>query len=303
MTNHEFRERLIKKLQERMPDAVILPQDTKKNNGVVFSSIIIRDNSSNMAPCICTEGLYYDYQNGHKDMDGVIDSVLELYEKIKPEESFDVSKVLDYSKARYNLNGRLVNTEKNRELLKELPHRDFFDLSLLYFVDVTHDGDLGCASIRVTNDHMKMWGLTEDDLYRQFRENMEQDDRRELLPIADVLAEAEGCLPENTGAAYDDMCMMPMYVLSNTRKLDGAVEILNERAMEKAAETIGDDFYILPSSIHETILIPAMGNWDRVDELAAMVSCVNSSEVLDIEILSNHVYRYCRQSRQVELAA
>lgn len=303
MTNHEFRERLIKKLQERMPDAVILPQDTKKNNGVVFSGIIIRDNSSNMAPCICTEGLYYDYQNGHKDMDGVIDSVLELYEKIKPEESFDVSKVLDYSKARYNLNGRLVNTEKNRELLKELPHRDFFDLSLLYFVDVTHDGDLGCASIRVTNDHMKMWGLTEDDLYRQFRENMEQDDRSELLPIADVLAEAESCLPENTGAAYDDMCMMPMYVLSNTRKLDGAVEILNERAMEKAAETIGDDFYILPSSIHETILIPAMGNWDRVDELAAMVSCVNSSEVLDIEILSNHVYRYCRQSRQVELAA
>lgn len=303
MTNHEFRERLIKELQERMPGTVISPQDTKKNNGVVFSCIIIQDNSSNMAPCICTEGLYYDYQNGHKDMDGVIDSVLELYGKIKPEESFDVSKVLDYTKARYNLNGRLVNTEKNRELLKELPHRDFFDLSLLYFVDVTHDGDLGCASIRVTNDHMKMWGVTEDDLYRQFRENMEQDDRSELLPIADVLAEEADCLPENMGAAGDDVCRMPMYVLSNTRKLDGAVEILNERAMEKAAETIGDDFYILPSSIHETILIPAMGNWDRVDELAALVSCVNSSEVLDIEILSNHVYRYCRQSRRIEFAA
>ncbi len=301
MTKNEFRERLIKELQERMPGTVISPQDTKKNNGVVFAGIIIRDNSSNVAPCICTEGLYYDYQNGHKNMDGVIDSVLELYGKIKPEESFDVSKVLDYSKARCNLKGRLINTEKNRELLKELPYRNFFDLSLIYFVDVTQDADPGCASIRVTNTHMEMWRVTEEDLYRQFRENMEQDDRSELLPIADLLAEV--CLPENMGAVCDDMCMVPMYVLSNTRKLDGAVEILNERAMEKAAETIGDDFYILPSSIHETILIPAMGNWDRVDELAAMVSCVNSSEVLDIEVLSNHVYRYCRQSRQIELAA
>lgn len=303
MTNHEFRERLIKELQERMPDVVIFPQDTKKNNGVVFSSIIIQDNRSNMAPCICTEGLYYDYQNGHKDMDGVIDSVLELYGQIKPEESFNVSEVLDYSKARFNLNCRLVNTEKNRELLTEVPHRNFFDLSLIYFVDVTHDGDSGCASIKVTNAHMEMWDVTEDDLYRQFRENMEKDDRSELSSVADILANMAGCLPGQMDTVPDDIRMMPMYVLSNTRKLDGAVEILNKRAMEKAAGIIGDDFYILPSSIHETILIPVAGKEDGADELAAMVSCVNRSEVPDTEILSEHVYRYCRQSRQIELAA
>lgn len=303
MTNNEFRERLIKGLQDRMPDAVIVPQDTKKNNGVVFSSIIIQDNSSNMAPCICTEDMYYDYQNGYTDMDGVIESVLKIYEQSKPKEDFNVSEFLDYSIACHNLKGRLVNTEKNRELLKELPHRNFIDLSLVYFVDVTRDGDLGCASIRVTNDHIKMWNVTEEDLYRQFKENMEQDDRSKLQSIIDVLAEGASCLQGEMDEVRENMCMMPMYVLSNTRKLDGAVEILNNRAMEKAAETIGDDFYILPSSIHETILVPVMGNEDGADQLAEMVSCVNHSQVLDTEVLSNHVYRYCRKSRQIELAA
>ena len=139
MTNHEFREKLIQELQKRMPGAVIFPRDTKKNNGVVFSGIIIRDNSSNVAPHICTDGLYYDCQNGDKDMDGVIDSVLEVYEKIKPEESFNVSEILDYSKARSKLNGRLVNTEKNSGALTELPHRVF-----QYPGDKCAYGKVGC---------------------------------------------------------------------------------------------------------------------------------------------------------------
>lgn len=303
MTNYEFREKLIEELQARMPDTVISPKDITKNNGVVFHSIIIRNNSSNVAPCICTDGLYYDYQNKYKDMDGVIDSVLEIYGEIKPGESFPVSEVLDYSKARFNLSGRLVNTEKNGEALTELPHRNFFDLSLTYFVDITCDGDEGCASIQVTNAQMEHWGVTEDDLYRQFQERMEQDDRSRMQPVSDVLAEMKDCIPEEERELCTNMGAMPIYVLSNTRKLNGAVEILNKRAMEKAAETIGDDFYILPSSIHETILVPVMGHEGGADKLAEMVSCINYLEVSDIEVLSNHVYRYCRQGRRIELAA
>ncbi len=303
MTNHEFREKLIKELQKRMPDTDIFPQDTKKNNGVVFSGITIRDNSSNVAPHICTDGLYYDCQNGDKDMDGVIDSVLEVYEKIKPEESFNVSEILDYSKARSKLNGRLVNTEKNSGALTELPHRNFFDLSLTYFVDITRDGDEGCSSIQVTNAHMEKWDVTEDDLYEQFKESMEQNDRSRMQPVMDALAEVANRSPEEVKALCGNIVIAPMYVLSNSRKLNGAVEILNKKAMEKAAETIGDDFYILPSSIHETILVPVRGKEDEADKLAEMVACVNSSEVPDTEILSNHVYRYRRQSRRIELAA
>lgn len=303
MTGKEFRERLINELQGRMPDTVIFPKDIRKNNGVVFSNIIIQDNSSNAAPCICTEGLYYEYQNGHKDMDGVIDSVLELYGKIKPERDFNVFEILDYSKACHNLKGKLINTEKNRELLKELPHREFFDLSLVYFVDVTGDGNLGCASVKVENGHLEKWDVTEDDLYRQFKENMGQDDRSELLSIADVLAGMSGGFPEQMCAVPEDVCITPMYVLSNEQKLNGAVEILNDRAMERAAETIGGDFYILPSSIHETILIPVIGNEDDVNGLAAMVSCVNRTEVADIEVLSDHVYRYRSQCKKIEFAA
>lgn len=246
MTNHEFREELIKELKKRMPGAVIFPQDTKKNNEVVFSGIIIRDNSSNVAPNIYTEGLYYDYQNGHKDMDGVIDSVLEVYEKMKPEKCFNISEILDYSKARSSLNGRLVNTEKNSGALTEMPHGNFFDLSLTYFVDITRDGDEGCASIQVTNAHMEYWDVKEDDLYKQFKESMEQNDRSRIQPVMDALAEAANCPPEEVSAVCGSIDIAAMYVLSNTCKLNGAV---------------------------------------------------------DTEILSSHVYHYCRLSRRIELAA
>ena len=94
-----------------------------------------------------------------------------------------------------------------------------------------------------------------------------------------------------------------MYVLGNRSRQYGAVQMCNPQALQEAAETIGDDFYILPSSIHETILVPVRGKEDEADKLAEMVACVNSSEVPDTEILSNHVYRYRRQSRRIELAA
>ena len=216
---------------------------------------------------------------------------------------FNISEILDYSKARSKLNGRLVNTEKNSGALMELPHRNFFDLSLTYFVDVTRDGDEGCASIQVTNAHMEHWDVTEDDLYKQFKESMEQNDRSRIQPVMDALAEMANCPPKEIEALCGNTGIAPMYVLSNARKLNGAVEILNKNAMEKAEEAIGDDFYILPSSIHETILVPVRGKEDGADRLAEMVACINSSEVPDTEILSNHVYRYRRQSRQIELAA
>ena len=95
----------------------------------------------------------------------------------------------------------------------------------------------------------------------------------------------------------------PMYVLTNRNKLDGAVQILNSGALRKAAGIIGLDFFILPSSRHETILVPAGETDTAPEELAAVVREVNEEAVPEEEFLSGHVYRYCTADGQITIAA
>ena len=95
--------------------------------------------------------------------------------------------------------------------------------------------------------------------------------------------------------------MIPMYVCTNTAKLNGAGVILYQELLQEFADRIGSDFYILPSSIHETLLIPANGDMD-LEYLRDMVRTVNRTEVAEDEVLSDSVYRYNRLLDRVELA-
>ena len=299
MTNYEFREKLMEELRNRMPGVAISPCDIKENNAVTFFCIEIKD-GSHITPYIYTEGLYCDYQYGSKSMREIVDSILRYVQESKDMGYFDSSKnfghllseIFDYSKTRFKLAGRLVNTGKNRIALAEMPHREFLDLSIIYFVDVPHDDGNGCMSIRVTNKLMAQWDMSEDRLYEQVMENMEQGEKGMLWHISEVLRDTPYYGP--------DIMNVQMYICSNKMRLNGAVEILDKKVMEKAGERLKDDFYILPSSVHEVILIPISAG-GTADGLATNVQIVNDSEVNPTEILSYHVYRYYRESQKIEI--
>ena len=72
--------------------------------------------------------------------------------------------------------------------------------------------------------------------------------------------------------------------------INGAAAILNDTARQEIAEKLGD-FYVLPSSIHEVMIVPK-STGRSLEELELMVRSVNSSEVEPDEVLSDHVYEY-----------
>ncbi|MEY8392910.1 DUF5688 family protein [Lachnospiraceae bacterium 45-W7] len=298
-----FRKKLMTAVQEKLPDVVLYEQDARKNNGVVFCAITVQEKGCNIGPCIFIEGFYDEYQSGKKSMESIAEEFVRLYWKKRGNENFDVSQFMDYAKARPRIRGRLVNTEKNKEMLGNMLHRDFLDLSLIYCVDFESGDGSGKASIQIHESQMERWEVTEEDLYEQFHENIEREDNSEIVSLMDILSESGIPFVNGQEGATDEPDMVPMYVLTNQQKLDGAVEILNKKAMKKAAAMLGDDFYILPSSVHETILIPVRGNEDCAGELAAMVNEINGTQLAEIEILSGHVYRYCRKRGQIEIAA
>ena len=114
-----------------------------------------------------------------------------------------------------------------------------------------------------------------------------KDDARQLKEFLD-----------DYDAVYED----EMYVLTNKTMLNGASTMMYYGVLDSIADKIGHDLYILPSSIHELILVPVKSGY-KADELKKMVCQVNSDEVSDNEILSDSVYCYSRKDRQIHLVS
>lgn len=212
--------------------------------------------------------------------------------------SIDPSAFTDYFRIKSLLHGRLINTEKNAEFLKRAPHREFLDLSLVYCVTIFFPGSSGGICMQVMDGQAELWKVSEQDMFAQAMENMEKFDKSSIVAMSDLFADTPACIPE---ASLENP--FPMYILTNQRRFHGAVQMLNGKALEKAAILLGQDFFILPSSVHETILVPAEETAAIPKDLAAVVREVNEKEVLEEEFLSGHVYRYRAADREITIAA
>ena len=298
MSNEEFTEKIAGMVKSRLGSAEIHVRNVTKNNGIHLTGLAIQEEGCNISPCIYLEGFYSEYENGDKDLEAIAGEIISIHCRNRAIHNFDVSMFTDYRRICPMLRGRLINTERNAEFLKDVPHREFFDLSLVYYVEIPHPGRQEAGSILVQDGHMQLWEVTEQELYNQTMKNMEGTDRASILNIADILADMPGFLSGNLPGVG-----VPMYILTNQRRWNGAVQMLNKKALEDVGVLFAADYYILPSSIHETILVPAWEQTGTARDLAQIVQEVNHTEVLPEEILSSHVYRYCVDSGQVYIAA
>ena len=92
-----------------------------------------------------------------------------------------------------------------------------------------------------------------------------------------------------------------VYVATNPQKFMGASVMNYPGFMEQASEQLGGDFFILPSSVHELLFLPA-GNDVDLDHLKGMVREVNDSQVEPKDRLSYQVYYYSKEEKTIELA-
>jgi hypothetical protein len=184
-------------------------------------------------------------------------------------------------------------------MLKSLPHREFLDLSLIYKVEFPCEDGMGFGSICVENKHVGMWAVDEDELFLQAKENMERANESTLADIEDVLKQ----IKDDAGLNWEDVLEVPMYILSNKKRLYGAIQMLDENALREAANFLGEEIMILPSSVHEILLLPAPDSEEGISDLVKTVREVNNTQLDLDEILSYHVYRYSRKTGTIVIAA
>jgi hypothetical protein len=171
---------------------------------------------------------------------------------------------------------------------------------------VSNDGE-GTASITVRSNLADLWGVSEEELFKVALENTQRLFRGTVMSMASVLTEllSDRLDEENAKEFYDMVVseedMVPMYVCSNKQRINGAGVILYKDLLKEFAERVGADFYILPSSIHETLLVPVSDQME-VEYLRSMVREVNATQVAPEEVLSDDVYIYRRADDKITLA-
>ena len=262
-----------------------------KNNGNERVGLTFHDNQINLSPTIYLEEYFKHYQNG-ESIENIVDGILHVYREVKFEHSWQVHTIRDFDTIKGKIVYKLIHAPQNEVLLKGLPHIDYLDFAIVFYVLFEVD-EAGTATISVTNDLIQLWETDLNELYRLAKQNTPRLLPPVFKPMRVVVEELLGNPCDNEFQA-DDI----MFVLTNSLRNLGAACILYEDLLINIGNFLNENFYILPSSIHELIIIPENQAPD-LDTLNEMVVEVNETQVEPEDVLSNHAYYYNRIQNSV----
>lgn len=307
MTKQEFMRHIAENIREYLPqsfeEAEISLQEVRKQNGTMQTGIIIRKGEENISPCIYLDEPYEEWKQGMA-VEELLEKIADI--RIQAENSELMPDLLeelqDYEKIKRNLRRRLCDLKESQEYLKEVEHNEHGDFGVEYRI-MLENSEGEELSVAVTPQMLEMWGVSVSQLYEDVIDN-----EWDIGAILADLEEMADCIltgeePQNlfTGDGAEADSFPTMYCLKNTEKMYGASLILQDEVLEKVGEVLRDNYYILPSSVYEVMIVPESA-MITVDELQHTVEEINRAVVAPEDRLSNHVQYYDRQTGIMENA-
>lgn len=272
----------------------------RKNNGVMKEVLYIRKENSECVPCFYLDELYRSYCMGeHTEglAEHLANIVLTECEEVRQQINVYLSKEWIVK----HLFLRLVSAKENEELLTDAVSVKFLDFAAVFYV-LTEDCSEGVKSFQIPKNVWERLDLGSAEAYV----TRAIENTRRLFPerLYEIEKTEEGCvlheeLPERSEVRKDRLYPQRLYVLTNHRKINGAAVLLYPELLKRLGERFGGDFYVIPSSVHEVLLLKE-NDRENAEYLNRMVREVNSRQVAPEEILSNHVYRYFTKEERVE---
>lgn len=272
-------------------------RDVRKNNGVILHGMSVMKKGQNIAPTIYLDTFLEAYESGAA-FGTIVQRLLQIGEESASGEGMDMGFFRSFEKVRDRICYRLVGRERNRGLLEDMPHVGFMDMAVCFFY-AYQDEEFGDGFILIHNSHMEAWETDTAELLALARCNTRRILPRECRTLEEVLDELNGM--DGPSGQEDNWIGFPLLVLSNDRRAYGAACLLYPGVLEGIAEKEGYNLYILPSSVHEAILLPDDGAIVP-NELKKMVSEVNRSYVAVEEVLTDSVYYYDMRKKEVVVA-
>lgn len=296
MNFKEFSESVIKNVNTCLGNDVNTEvKKVTKNNGVELHGLIISKARTSVSPTIYLDGFYREYKEG-KSLGDIVYEIVTIYENNKVSANINLDFFLDYQAVKGRIFIKIVHYEKNKKMLEDVPHICFMDLAVICYYAYMNDF-LGKGSIQIETGHLDRWGISEEELFETAKNNTKDKLGMEVKGMDEILIEM--LIESGKDADREELEAMlkrteqevPMYIMTLKGRYFGAACIYYKDMLYSFGKKCGKSFYILPSSIHELILIPDSGK-EKPETLRRMVQEVNAGHVAPEEILSDNIYYF-----------
>lgn len=264
-----LKEDFIKEMREFASNRGEVVVDTIRKPGLEYTGLFVRKNGQ-PTPVVNLDELYEKHENGRYDLTDCCVMVSKILDK-EPDVPVNIKMITDWKQVKEKLYLKLVGN------VSDGIYVPVEDMALIPYIELGKG-----AAIRVTPELCNAWGVSQEEVIEVARANQEIIRPVKIAKLSDIM-------PTNHDA--------PLYVVSTEDKVVGASAILYNGVVDKLRELIGEDFYILPSSIHEMLVVPKC-MYAGPEELKDMVSYINSTTVDDEDKLTDSVYTYDFDTRE-----
>lgn len=291
MTYYQFVRTVEQRIKEELEECVCASIYTaQKYNGTIRKGILFSEQGSNISPTIYLEEYYRKFENGDT-IDVIVGEILALYKRIRFREPWKEELIRSYDSVKERIIYRLINREANEMLLQEMPFMAYLDLAIVFYVLLEVSGS-GTAAMPVKLPHLDFWGATQEQIYEQACRNTPRLLPYDFQTMHSVIAE----LTDTADVKEEDV----LYVLTNQLRSFGAAAVLYQGRLEEIGEYLKEDYYVLPSSVHEMIIVRKSAASGK-EFLSAMVEEINETQVEREEVLSNRAYYYDRADQKLSM--
>lgn len=292
MNFDQFTSKVIEGLREHFTGFAIDFQKVNKLQGQSYEGISVMPEGSNVAVTLNLAPFYERIKEDTPFCEAMTAIEHSVSEAVHNMPRFDVHTLTHYAQMKDSLTLQMIPIAGNDELLADIPHQVVAeDMAVVYRFEI-ESSERGTSSILVTNNLLKSYGMNQTQLHMDAAEAAVQHRPATLRNMNDVMRDIMGDL----GASLIPAEPSPMWVGTVEGGVNGACVIQYPGFLEQAAETLGGDFFILPSSIHEVLLIPDDGSME-LGALEQMVRDVNEMQVAPQDRLTDSVFRYDSKAR------
>lgn len=303
-----FGKELIARIQEKLgEDRTLTVRKFVKNNNVELDGLVL-DEAQAPSPMFYLQHLFEEYASG-VPLEDIVEFLYPHYSREYSDDYFGFERLDDFETLKDKIAFKLINRKANQKMLETMPYFTYLDLAIVFYCRI-EDADGRMGSFTVNNELLKTWQVGKEELYDLAIKNTKRLFGIEIKDIQEVIVDLvlnsdhiiQGPVPdwlreEMIKDIREQVVKYPIYVLTNRPGHFGAVCMLYKE-IENFAEQIDDDLYIVPSSVHEVLLIPASEEISDA-ELLDILHEVNRDELDETDYLSDQIYRFDRSTRHI----
>lgn len=293
MTYEEFKDHVVDVIKDYLPeeyrDADVNINQIVKNNETL-DGLVIQVPGQNVSPTIYLNSFYDQYRDG-KDMEDILDKLAEMrvahnQPELLNQLNLGVDDLTDYEKVKESLIAHVVGVKGNEELLEKRPHVIKEDMAIMYKIALNDE-----MTVPITNELFNVYHVDLEEFHEKAMENISM--QVTVTSMSQTIAEMMGSEVMEVPPEKD------MIIISNESRVNGAIGIFDRETMDAMAEKYGD-FILMPSSVHESLIVPEAAGLSVADAMA-MVKEVNETQVEPQDRLTDNVYKYDKEAHELRI--